>query len=151
MSDLHSRRMTRFKLWSLVGEFQLTETAVGAKTAYIEPGSPLSGHRHAMPCRAVRGRTDTVKASMAGSGTNCSMAKSSSPRGKHRSSSKDGESTTTQSGPTAPWDTDHPYRKQLCQQTTGQSCTNNQIGPIRSGSPAVLSQAPVPDASERAQ
>ena len=36
--------------------------AVGAKTAYIEPGSPLSGHRHAMPCRAVRGKTDTAKA-----------------------------------------------------------------------------------------
>ena len=32
--------------------------AVGAKTAYIEPGSPLSGHRHAMPCRAVHGSTD---------------------------------------------------------------------------------------------
>ena len=37
-------------------------TTVGAKTAYIEPGSPLSGHCHAMPCRAVRGKTDTAKA-----------------------------------------------------------------------------------------
>ena len=45
--------------------------AVGAKTAYIEPGSPLSGHRHAMTCRAVRGRMDTVKASMPGSATSC--------------------------------------------------------------------------------
>lgn len=35
--------------------------AVGAKTAYIEPASPLSGHRHAMPCRAVHGKTDTAK------------------------------------------------------------------------------------------
>ncbi len=41
--------------------------AVGAKIAYIEPGSTLAGHRHAMPCRAVHGRTDTVKASMPGS------------------------------------------------------------------------------------
>ena len=45
--------------------------AVGAKTTFIEPGSPLSGHRHAMPCRAVHGKTVTVKASMPGSGTSC--------------------------------------------------------------------------------
>ena len=51
--------------------------AVGAKTAYIEPGSPLSGHRHAMPCWAVPERTDTAKASMPGSATSCSTAKSS--------------------------------------------------------------------------
>jgi len=31
-------------------------TAVGAATAYIEPGSPLSGHRHAMPCRQCMGK-----------------------------------------------------------------------------------------------
>ncbi len=37
--------------------------AVGAKRVFIEPGSPLSGHRHAMPCRAVHGRTATAKAS----------------------------------------------------------------------------------------
>ena len=41
--------------------------AVGAKTAYIEPGSPLPGHRHAMPCRAVHGRTDIARASTLGS------------------------------------------------------------------------------------
>ena len=45
--------------------------AVGTKTAYIEPGSPLSGHRDAIPCRAERGRTATVKASTPGSATNC--------------------------------------------------------------------------------
>ena len=37
--------------------------AVGAKTAFIEPGGPLSGHRHAMPCRAVHGRTAIARAS----------------------------------------------------------------------------------------
>lgn len=37
---------------------------VGVKTAYFEPGYPLSGRRHAMRCRAVHGRTDTVKALM---------------------------------------------------------------------------------------
>ena len=47
------------------------ETAYARKTAFIEPESPLSGHRHAMPCRAVRGKTVTVKASMPGSGTSC--------------------------------------------------------------------------------
>ena len=51
--------------------------AVGAKTAYIDPGSPLSGHRHAMPCRAVRGRTDTAQASTPGSAMSCSMETSS--------------------------------------------------------------------------
>ena len=51
--------------------------AVGAKMAYIEPGSPLSGHRHAMPCRAVRGRMATLRASMPGSATSSSMARSS--------------------------------------------------------------------------
>lgn len=40
--------------------------AVGAKTAYTEPGSPLSGHRHAMPCRAVHGKTDTANVSTHG-------------------------------------------------------------------------------------
>ncbi|EBA14455.1 transposase orfB [Roseobacter sp. SK209-2-6] len=59
--------------------------AVGAKTTYIEPGSPLSGHRHAMPCRAVHGRTDTAKASMAGSGTSCSTGRFSIPCVKPRS------------------------------------------------------------------
>ncbi len=35
--------------------------AVGAKPAFIEPGSPFSGHHHMMPCRVPHGRTDTVK------------------------------------------------------------------------------------------
>jgi len=39
--------------------------AIGAKTANIEPRSLLSGHRRAMPCRAVLGRTDTANVSMA--------------------------------------------------------------------------------------
>ena len=42
--------------------------AVGVKTVYIEPGSPLS----AMPCiacRAARGRMDIAKASMVACGT----------------------------------------------------------------------------------
>ena len=59
--------------------------AVGAQTAYIEPGSPLSGHRHAMPWRAVRGKTDTAKASMGGYGMNCSMVKSSTASVRLRS------------------------------------------------------------------
>jgi len=45
--------------------------AVGAKTAYIEPRSPLSGHRHAMPCRAVHGRTDPARVSTGGCATSC--------------------------------------------------------------------------------
>ena len=45
--------------------------SVGAKTAFIEPGSPLSGHRHAMPCRAVHERTGTARASTRSSATSC--------------------------------------------------------------------------------
>ena len=38
---------------------------VGIKPIRIYPGSPLSGHRHAMPCRAMHGRMGTMSASTA--------------------------------------------------------------------------------------
>ena len=56
--------------------------AVGTKTAYIEPGSPWE--------------TDTMRASMAGSETNCSTERSSTVYGKYKSSSKNGGDTTIQ-------------------------------------------------------
>ena len=50
-----------------------------------------------------------------------------------QSSSKAGGGTTTQSGPTALWDTDHRHRKPSSRWTSGLSCTNYQIGPVGSG------------------
>jgi hypothetical protein len=50
--------------------------AVGAKTAYIEPGSPLSALQ-SNACRAALGKMDIVKASMDGSAMNCLTEKSS--------------------------------------------------------------------------
>ena len=69
--------------------------AVGAKTAYIE----------------VLGRTVTARASMAGSEMNCSTERSSTAYGKHRSSSKNGENTTTQRDHTVHWATAHQLLK----------------------------------------
>ena len=107
--------------------------AVGAKTAYIEPGSPLSGHRHAMPCRAVRGRMDTVKASMPGSAMNCSTAKSFTGYAKPGSLSKNGENTTIPNDPTVHWATAHRLQKPSSRWHPSQSCTNIQNGPLRWG------------------
>ena len=72
-------------------------TAVGAKTAYIEPGSLE--------------RMDTVKVSTAGSQMNCSMGRSSTACGKHRSSSKNGGNTTTLSDHIVNWDIAHQHLK----------------------------------------
>ena len=55
--------------------------AVGAKTAYITPGSP-------------RGRTALSKASTRACATSCSMARSSTPCARRRSSSRAGVVTT---------------------------------------------------------
>ena len=49
---------------------------VGAKTAFIEPGSPLSTMLR-IACRARHGRTGTVRASTGVYVTNCSTARSS--------------------------------------------------------------------------
>lgn len=59
--------------------------AVGAKTAFIAPGSPLSGHHHVMPCRAVHGKTATVRVSIPASATNFLTARYSIPYVKPRS------------------------------------------------------------------
>ena len=56
--------------------------AVGAKTAYIEPGSPWENGY----CESF----------MPGSEMNCLMVRYSTAYGKHRSSSKNGGNTTTQ-------------------------------------------------------
>jgi len=101
--------------------------AIGAKTAFIEPGSPLSGHRHAMPCRAVHGRTDTARASMPGSGTSCQTERSSKRCAKPRSPSKAGENTTTPSVHTVPWATAHRPRKPSSRWIPGQSCPRRRL------------------------
>ena len=78
--------------------------AVGAKTAYLEPGSPWECGGWRKQCGALFSRhMDTVRALMAGAEMNCSMERSSTAFGKHRSSSKNGENTTTQRDHTVHW------------------------------------------------
>ena len=57
------------------------------------------GARPPTSLRAVRGRTATSRASMPASGTSYSMARSSTPCARRRSSSRAGVVTTTPSGP----------------------------------------------------
>ena len=72
-------------------------TRVGAKTLYIEPGSPWENGY----CESFNGN----------SAMSCSTAKSSTASRKHRSSSSNGASTTTRSDRTQPSDIDHPRHK----------------------------------------
>ena len=68
--------------------------AVGAKTAFIEPGSP--------------GRTATARASTRSFATNCSTARSSTASPRPGSSSRHGGATTTPSDHTHRSDINHP-------------------------------------------
>lgn len=71
--------------------------AVGAKTAYIEPGSP--------------GRTAIVRASTRSFAMSCSMARSSAPCQKPGSSSRAGGVTTTLLGRTRRLDIDRLHQR----------------------------------------
>jgi transposase InsO family protein len=75
--------------------------AVGAKTAFIEPGSPWD--------RPQGGAT--ARASTPSSATSCSTARSSTASRRRRSSSKAGASTTTPSAHTQPWAIGLPPRR----------------------------------------
>ena len=97
--------------------------AVGAKTAYIEPGSPWD--------RPEGGATSSR--SMPGSATNCSMVRSSPPSPKQRSSSRTGAGTTTRQGRTRRSDGVRPPLKPSSRCPSGPSCTNNQTGPVDGG------------------
>ena len=106
--------------------------AVGAKTAYIEPGSPWECGGRRKQCGALFSlQMVTARASMADSEMNCSTERSSTAYGKHRSSSKNGENTTTQRDHTVHWATAHQLLKPKYPWITGQSCTYNQFGPVR--------------------
>ena len=74
--------------------------AVGAKTAYITPGSP--------------GRMVTSRASTHACEMNCSMVKYSTRCVRPKSSSKVGGATSTQSGLMNRWTTSHQHRKCSC-------------------------------------
>jgi hypothetical protein len=54
---------------------------------------------------------DAVKASTTGSEMNCSMERSSTAYGKHKSSSKNGGNTAAQRDHTVPWDIAHQLLK----------------------------------------
>ena len=88
--------------------------AVGAKTAYIEPGSPWECGGRRKQCGALFARhMDTVRASTAGSEMNCSTEWASTAFGKHRSSLKSGGNTTTQIDHTVHWAIAHRLLKLL--------------------------------------
>jgi putative transposase len=80
--------------------------AVGTKTAYIEPGSPWE--------------TDTMRASMAGSETNCSTERSSTVYGTCKSSSKNGGDTTIRRDHTVHWAIAHRHLKLSYPRIRGQ-------------------------------
>ncbi len=98
-----------------------------------ETGSQRLVRRQPASNQEALGRMDAAKASTAGSETNCSTARSSTPYVKHRSSSKNGGSTTTPGDRTVHWDIARRPRKPSSRWNQGQSCTNNQLGPVRLG------------------
>ena len=104
--------------------------AVGAKTAYIEPGSPWD--------RPEGGATSSR--SMPASATSCWMVRSSPRSPKRRSSSRTGASTITRRGRTRRLDGNRPPRKRSSRCPNGPSCTNNQTGPADGGRPIGASE-----------
>ena len=92
-------------------------SAVRAKTAYIEPGSPWENGY----CESFNGRMrdELLNGEVFYSLREAQILK------------KNGGSTTTRRGPTAHWVTDHRRRKPSYRWIRGQRCTNNQTGPVR--------------------
>ena len=115
----------------------------GSGSRRWEPGPPTS-------CRAVRGKTAIVRASIRNSVTNCSTEKSSTRSRRQRSSSRTGDVTTTLCGHTHRWATSHQHPKQpsgLAKTVQRQhrrwpadpACTN-----IPNGSPHGARPSPLP-------
>ena len=98
-----------------------------------ETGLQLWAQRLPISSQVLLGRMDIVKASMAGSEMNCSTQKSSTAWGKHKSSSKNGDITTTLRDHTVHWAIVHQHPKPSYRCTKDQSCTNNRLVPIRLG------------------
>ena len=109
-------------------------TAPSSWLTMFESGSaPLAQRPHSSN-RAVLGKTDTVKASTAECATSCGTARCSTASETHRSSSKNGEGTTTLKGRTVHWATAHRLRRQSSRWTKDRSCTKNQSGKLECGS-----------------
>jgi len=109
-------------------------------------GSQQSVPKPPTSCRAVHGKTAIARASTRNSVTNCSTAKSSTRSRKRRSSSKTGDSITTQCGHIHHWATNHRHPKQPSglhkmgqrqhqQWQADRSCTNIPNGSPRGGRP----------------
>ena len=106
----------------IAGAVQKWIKAVGAKTAYIVPGSPWeNGYCESFNARF---RDELLK-----------TAKSSTHSKKRKSSSRNGENTTIRRGHTVPWATVHQPRKPSSQWTKSRSCTNIHPGPLKGGQP----------------
>jgi transposase InsO family protein len=89
--------------------------AVGAKTAFIEPGSPWENGY----CESFNARFRDE------------MLNGARPK----SSSSNGGATTTRSARTAPSAIVRRRQKASSQWTRGLSCTNKSVGPLSGGSP----------------
>ncbi len=129
--------------------------SVGAMARSSSPKHSGSGSQQSVPkpptsCRAVHGKTAIARASTRNSVTNCSTAKSSTRSRKRRSSSKTGDSITTQCGHIHHWATNHRHPKQPSglhkmgqrqhqQWQADRSCTNIPNGSPRGGRPHWLS------------
>ncbi|MND40102.1 hypothetical protein D3C80_308360 [compost metagenome] len=109
-------------------------------------GSQQSVPRPPTSCRTVHGKTAIARASTRNSVTNCSTAKSSTRSRRRRSSSKTGDSITTQCGPIHHWATSHRHPKQsfglnkMAQRQHQQwqvdpACTNSKHGSPDGGRP----------------
>ena len=100
----------------------------GTGSKPLEQRRPTSNQVH-------HGKMGAAKASMPASGTSCLMARSSTPWKRRRSSSKNGENTTTRRDHTVLWATAHRLRKLSSRWTRNWSCTNIQSGPLNEGRP----------------
>ncbi len=114
-------------------------------------GSQQSVPRPPTSCRAVHGKTAIARALTRNSVTNCSTAKSSTRSRRRRSSSKTGDSITTQCGPIHRWATSHQHHKQPSgphkmgqrqrqQWQVDPACTNSKHGSPHGGRPNLINR-----------
>ena len=105
--------------------------AVGAKTAYIEPGSPWeNGYYESFNGRM---RDELLNGEVFYSLREPQILIEQWNLSGHCDAMpcRSAESTTTRRDPTMHWATAHQPRKPSSRWNTGQTCTDNQFGPVR--------------------
>jgi hypothetical protein len=101
---------------------------VGARTAYIEPGSPWENGS----CESFNARLRD-ELLLALKADKLSAARSSTASARPGSSSRIGDGTTTRSGRTAPSAGYRQLPRSLPHSTSDPPCTNDQSGPLDAG------------------